>query len=163
MNNFIKRITCSKQIDSLNENVEVNNSVDEIYNLCDTVSENTNNEIGKDNGVTDNTFSEVLSEIPDQEKEDLRKKMEDKKTRDTGKDSDDEIKIPNDDHKKIPDTKTETEMITGHVCTTETDSERTSNREIKSEINRLVFLESHYVKLGETHAYICVLEKSAVT
>ena len=159
MNNFIKRITCSK-IDSLNEDVEVNNSVDEIYSSCETVSENTNDEMhknGNDSGLIDYTSTEVLGEIPDNEKEDSSMKMEDKKTRDTGEESHDET--------KIPDTRTERQIITDQVCRTELDNDKAKicNQESRSEINRLVFLESHYFKLGETHAYICVLERSAVT
>ena len=70
---------------------------------------------------------------------------------------------------KLPrhSSRTEDEMLEkDHVCRAQLDDKNTeipNNVKNAYETNSLVLLESHYVKLGETHAYICVLERSAVT
>ena len=63
--------------------------------------------------------------------------------------------------------RTEDEMIEkDHVCRAQLDDKNTeipNNVKNAYETKSLVLLETHYIKLGETHAYICVLERSAVT
>ena len=178
MNNFINRI-CSEQSDSskaYRKDAVEGNSV-----------EKTNKKIGEnglDCGLINNTVTENLSELTDDKDKvditddkcesmrtnkiavsheafpalDSSEKISNKKATDIVQDSDDSS------HNLIinlsgSSDKTESEVIkTDHVYGTE--PKRPEN---ETKINGLIFLESNYVKLGETHAYICVLEKSAVT
>ena len=183
MNNFKRKMTCSVEQSASSKRFgkkEVG-GFDTMHNSSGSVIEKTNNKVGEsghDCGLIENTATEIVCELANIKNDDKREcesmqtkedtinyeallaedssgKMEDKKAIDR-------VEV-SDVGKKLSDARTEAEMLnTDHVCRSESEN-KSREMENRSEINCLRFLESHYVKLGETHAYICVLEKSAVT